>query len=91
MPPPHRRFIEYLETQLPFKKYVEQNESRELNDVHNRCISTLDRFRKKHMKIVVQYIHDQVKDGKNVIGTGGTDYLSFLSRTRTETSETLLS
>ena len=91
MPPAHRKFIEYLETKLPLKKYVEQNESRELNDALNRCINTLDGFRKKHMQIVVQYIFDQVKDGGNVIGTGGTDYLSFLSRTRTETSENLLS
>ena len=91
MPPTHRKFIEYLETQIPLKKYVEQNESRELNDALNRCINTLDGFRKKHMQIVVQYIFDQVKDGGNVIGTGGTDYLSFLSRTRTETSENLLS
>ena len=91
MPPAHRKFIEYLETQLPLKKYVEQNESRELNDALNRCINTLDGFRKKHMQIVVQYIFDQVKDGGNVVGTGGTDYLSFLSRTRTETSENLLS
>ena len=91
MPPAHRKFIEYLETKLPLKKYVEQNESRELNDALNRCINTLDGFRKKHMQIVVQYIFDQVKDGGNVVGTGGTDYLSFLSRTRTETSENLLS
>ena len=91
MPPAHRKFIEYLETQIPLKKYVEQNESSELNDALNRCINTLDGFRKKHMQIVVQYIFDQVKDGENVIGTGGTDYLSFLSRTRTETSENLLS
>ena len=91
MPPAHRKFIEYLETQLPLKKYVEQNESKELNDALNRCINTLDGFRKKHMQIVVQYIFDQVKDGGNVVGTGGTDYLSFLSRTRTETSENLLS
>jgi len=91
MPPAHRKFIEYLETKLPLKKYVEQNESRELNDALNRCINTLDGFRKKHMQIVVQYIFDQVKDEKNVVGTGGTDYLSFLSRTRTETSENLLS
>ena len=91
MQPTHRKFIEYLETQLPLKKYVEQNESRELNEALNRCINTLDGFRKKHMQIVVQYIFDQVKDGGNVVGTGGTDYLSFLSRTRTETSENLLS
>ena len=91
MPPAHRKFIEYLETQLSLKKYVEQNECRELNDALNRCINTLDGFRKKHMQIVVQYIFDQVKDGGNVVGTGGTDYLSFLSRTRTETSENLLS
>ena len=91
MPPAHRKFIEYLETKLPLKKYVEQNESRELNDALNRCINTLDGFRKKHMQIVVQYIFDQVKDGGNVVGTGGTDYLSFLSRTRTETSENLIS
>jgi hypothetical protein len=43
------------------------------------------------MKIVVQYILDQVKNGENVIGTGGTDYVSFLSRTRAETSESLIS
>ena len=91
MPPAHRKFIEYLETKLPLKKYVEQNESRELNDALNRCINTLDGFRKKHMQIVVQYIFDQVKDGGNVVGTGGTNYLSFLSRTRTETSDNLLS
>jgi len=91
MPPAHRKFIEYLETQLTLKNYVEQNESCELNDALNRCINTLDGFRKKHMQIVVQYILDQVKNGENVIGTGGTDYVSFLSRTRAETSENLIS
>jgi indoleamine 2,3-dioxygenase len=91
MPPAHRKFIEYLETQLTLKNYVEQNESSELNDALNRCINTLDGFRKKHMQIVVQYILDQVKNGENVIGTGGTDYVSFLSRTRAETSENLIS
>ena len=91
MPPAHRKFIEYLETQLTLKNYVEQNESSELNDALNRCINTLDGFRKKHMQIVVQYILDQVKNGENLIGTGGTDYVSFLSRTRAETSENLIS
>ena len=91
MPPAHRKFIEYLETQLTLKNYVEQNESSELNDALNRCINTLDGFRKKHMQIVVQYILDQVKNGENLIGTGGTDYVSFLSRTRVETSENFIS
>jgi indoleamine 2,3-dioxygenase len=91
MPPAHRKFIEYLETQLSLKKYVEQNESRELNDALNSCISTLDSFRKKHMQIVVHYILDQVKNEENVIGTGGTEFVTFLSRTRAETSENLIS
>tara|TARA_B100000586_G_scaffold267891_1_gene243375 strand:- start:2826 stop:3953 length:1128 start_codon:yes stop_codon:yes gene_type:complete len=91
MPLAHRKFIEYLETQLSLKKYVEQNESRELNDVLNRCINTLDGFRKKHMQIAVHYILDQVKDGGNVIGTGGTEFVTFLSRTRTETSDNFIS
>ena len=91
MPPAHRKFIEYLETQLSLKKYVEQNESRELNDALNSCISTLDSFRKKHMQIVVHYILDQVKNEENVIGTGGTEFVTFLSRTRAETSENLVS
>jgi indoleamine 2,3-dioxygenase len=91
MPLAHRKFIEYLETQLSLKKYVEQNESCELNDALNRCINTLDGFRKKHMQIAVHYILDQVKDGENVIGTGGTEFVTFLSRTRTETSDNLIS
>ena len=91
MPLAHRKFIEYLETQLSLKKYVEQNESCELNDVLNRCINTLDGFRKKHMQIAVHYILDQVKDGENVIGTGGTEFVTFLSRTRTETSDNFIS
>ena len=91
MPLAHRKFIEYLETQLSLKKYVEQNESCELNDVLNRCINTLDGFRKKHMQIAVHYILDQVKDGGNVIGTGGTEFVTFLSRTRTETSDNFIS
>jgi len=91
MPLAHRKFIEYLETQLSLKKYVEQNESRELNDVLNRCINTLDGFRKKHMQIAIHYILDQVKDGGNVIGTGGTEFVTFLSRTRTETSDNFIS
>lgn len=91
MPPAHCKFIEYLESQLSLKKYVEQNESIELNDALNSCISSLNNFRKKHMQIVIHYIVDQNKDREKVIGTGGTEFLTFLSRTRAETSENLIS
>ena len=91
MPLAHRKFIEYLETQLSLIKYVEQNQSCNLNDALNRCINTLDGFRKKHMQIAVHYILDQVKDGENIIGTGGTEFVTFLSRTRTETSDNFIS
>ena len=90
MPPPHREFIKYLETQPSLKNYVEQGVSSELKDALNRCVSKLESFRKKHMQIVVHYILDQANDDEEVIGTGGTEFVNFLTRTKSETSGSLI-
>ena len=83
-------FIKYLETQPSLKNYVEKGVSSELKNALNRCVSKLESFRKKHMQIVVHYILDQANDDEEVIGTGGTEFVNFLTKTKSETSGSLI-
>jgi indoleamine 2,3-dioxygenase len=93
MPPAHREFVETLETVSEVRQFVQanQNEYPLLRDHYNACVQVVDAFRKKHMEIAVRYISHQARDSGGVNkGTGGTDFVEFLSESRKETRAKLL-
>lgn len=87
MPRKHRNFIKYLQSQIPLKNYIDNSGISELKEKLNLCFESLEAFRDKHMKIALKYIKRQGRDEKKYLGTGGTDFVSFLNRTKTETEK----
>lgn len=87
MPPKHRQFLQHLEAQTSLREYVEKTGSAELKDKLNESIGIVDTFRMNHMKIAANYILDQAGDDGDITGTGGTEFVTFLSRTRADTGE----
>lgn len=92
IPPSHRRFIEALETGSSIRQYVlnHRQEYPQIGECYNDCIQALDRFRQLHMEIAVRYISHQAPDTRQAKGTGGTEFVSFLSTSRKETRQRLL-
>ena len=88
----HRRFIEALEAGPSVRQFVLDRAklSPALGDLYNACIRELDRFRKKHMELAVRYISHQAPSPGEARGTGGTDFMSFLSTARKETGEHMI-
>ena len=87
MPRKHRNFIKYLQSQIPLKNYIDNSGISELKEKLNLCFESLEAFRDKHMKIALKYIKRQGRDEKKYLGTGGTNFVSFLNRTKTETEK----
>ncbi len=87
MPPGHRLFLKYLETETSLRMYIENRGSAELKNKLNESIDIVDRFRRSHMKIAAQYILEQAGENGDVTGTGGTEFVTFLMRTRADTDE----
>jgi len=85
----HRRFIEALEAGPSVRQFVLHHAARcpALSERYNACIGGLDRFRKKHMELAVRYITHQAPKPGEAKGTGGTDFVPFLSKARKETGE----
>ena len=46
----------------------------------------MNTLRRHHMKMAVTYIIRQTKNKNNSLGTGGADFVSFLSKTKQETA-----
>ena len=85
MPPNHSKVISLLELDLILPKYLNKNRSIELKDAYEKCVSGLNIFRKKHLEMAIHYISDQAKKGKKGEGTGGTEYITFLTTAKKET------
>ncbi|MEE2877348.1 MAG: hypothetical protein VX822_06175 [Candidatus Neomarinimicrobiota bacterium] len=85
MPPKHRLFLENLEEQTCLREYVKKTGSIELKEKLNESIGIVEKFRKNHMKITAQYILEQADNEEDISGTGGTEFVTFLSRTRADT------
>ncbi|MEE2908080.1 MAG: hypothetical protein VX527_09655 [Planctomycetota bacterium] len=82
MPPPHRAFIEWLESGPSLQVGAQQANATEAYD---RAIDALDQFRRDHMAITARYITQQ--GDETAEGTGGTEYGTFLRVTRKETTD----
>jgi indoleamine 2,3-dioxygenase len=90
MPRGHRAFIEALEAEPSLRAYVQELASTHptLGDLFNRAVRAVARFRETHYEIVRDYISRQAESsGGMALGTGGTAYGHFLSRTKNETEQ----
>jgi indoleamine 2,3-dioxygenase len=92
MSPAHRRFIEALEDGLSLHQYVlnHQGPYPVFGEVFNQCVRALEDFRRKHMEIAVRYIKHQAPPGVEPMGTGGTNFATFLGKALKETRESLI-
>ncbi|MHB1327076.1 MAG: PrnB family protein [Gemmatimonadales bacterium] len=88
MPLPHRALLERLEAGPSIRAFVDAERAHAplLATHYDRCIDALDLFRKRHLEIAARYITRQAKDVAGAIGTGGTEFTTFLTTARRETS-----
>ena len=93
MPPKHRRFIAALAIGPALRPFIQahQHSHPALADVYNLCLHKLATFRKLHLEISVRYILHQAPDEAAARGTGGTNFVPFLSQARKETRATVIS
>lgn len=102
MPGEHRRFLEEVSKIANIKTFVHDNRAHtELQAAYNRCIQGMCRIRDTHFQIVARFILLQSKKGSGhnhrllnspqddpvPRGTGGTDLVRFLQKTREETAK----
>ena len=92
MPAPHRRFLEDLEAGPSVRGYVERHRSisPRLCVAYNGAVESLVRLRAQHIGITGRYIKRFQRDEETAKGTGGSDFVSFLRKSREETTERLL-
>ncbi len=88
MPLPHRTFLERLEAGPSIRGFVDARRGQvpALAAHYDRCIDALDLFRKRHLEVAARYITRQAKDIAGALGTGGTEFTTFLATSRRETS-----
>lgn len=87
MPPPHRRFIQALESGPSLQEQVLENQRSypALVARFNTCVQLLDSFRQTHLEYSVRFISRQAADEESALGTGGTAFVPLLSQARKET------
>ncbi|MEV0616249.1 indoleamine 2,3-dioxygenase [Nonomuraea sp. NPDC050404] len=90
MPGPHRRFLQDLEAGPSVRDYValHRDTRPRLAEAYNAAVTALARLRALHLGITGRYI--QRFERGTAGGTGGTDYVGLLKRSRAETVERLV-
>ncbi|RMX57483.1 hypothetical protein pdam_00020974 [Pocillopora damicornis] len=96
MPPKHRAFIEAVAKGPSIRNYVFASGDPDLTREYDLCVGKLTDFRNVHLQVVARYIvipsnrgKDTKQKGKALIGTGGSDLMSFLKQIRNETARTV--
>lgn len=84
MPKEHRDFINALYGH-PLRAYCQNHPP--LRDAYNHVLRNLITFRRAHLYYARTYIFEK---STNPIGTGGTEYMSFLSKLIDETTNQML-
>ncbi|MGN9843174.1 indoleamine 2,3-dioxygenase [Nonomuraea sp. H19] len=92
MPGPHRRFLEDLEGGPSVRDFVARHRSArpQSSEAYNAVVDGLAQLRARHIGITGRYIKRFEHGEEAARGTGGSDYISFLKRSREETIERLL-
>jgi indoleamine 2,3-dioxygenase len=97
MPKTHRTFIDFVKQNIDVKKIISDNDSHENNTtLFQRCVTNLMTFRSCHMRIVREYILNQIPSKKtdeiatdSVKGTGGTALVTFLNDSIKDTQKAI--
>lgn len=84
MPLEHRQFIDQMQHH-PLREYCQNHPP--LRDAYNHVLKALITFRRAHLYYARTYIFEK---STNPVGTGGTEYMSFLSKLIDETENQLL-
>jgi hypothetical protein len=84
MPPEHRRFIAEIDPHL-IRDYVVHKPP--LGDAYNACLRQLMTFRRAHLYYAKTYIFEK---STSAVGTGGTQFMDFLSKLVEETEAHLI-
>jgi indoleamine 2,3-dioxygenase len=89
MPAPHRRFLEDLEAGPSVRDFVERHRGTHprLCDAYNAAVDALVRLRAQHIGITGRYIQRFQRDEQTAKGTGGSDFVGFLKKSREETTD----
>ena len=92
-PPAHRRLIEDIRTASKVRGFVEGSGDAELKRLYNENVSSLARFRTRHLEYAASYINRQASHSAGNdpdVGTGGTPFMKYLKKHRDEAEAHLL-
>jgi indoleamine 2,3-dioxygenase len=92
MPPKHRGFIETVEAGPSVRDYVLRHRDAHprLRDAYNAAVDGIELFRSTHLEYARNYIVKQSQGGKRNptdVGTGGTPFVPYLKKHRSETGQ----
>ena len=92
MPPAHRRLLRVFENRPSVRQCVEANagSAPALAEAYDSCLQWIERMRTVHLEYASEYINRQVSAGDanpTDVGTGGTPFMSYLTKHRDETAE----
>lgn len=86
MPKPHREFIQKIDAHR-LRQYIIKTNEAPLRDAYNHTLQQILAFRKMHLRFAASYIANQSPDS---IGTGGTEFMTWLHQLIDETQAQLL-
>lgn len=78
VPSNHRGVLNRLRAKGSIRNFVEKSGSIPLVSTFNACINRVLDFRWRHLQFIQKYLLDQMRDGKEVKGTGGTPAFRYL-------------
>lgn len=86
MPKPHRELLSGIDP-TAIRSFVEKAGTPNLREVYNLCLERMVDFRSLHLKMAHAFIAQKVKDPR---GTGGTDFMKWLTQLRDETAQQMI-
>lgn len=86
MPKPHRDFIQGIKPNM-LRNYVKDVRKAPLNEAYNHTLQQILEFRKLHIRYASSYIANQSRDS---VGTGGTEFMTWLQKLIDETEAQFL-
>lgn len=86
MPKPHRELLARIDP-TAIRSFVKSANNPNLREVYNLCLERVVDFRSLHLKMAHAFIAQKVKDPR---GTGGTDFMKWLTQLRDETAQQMI-